>query len=89
VENLTNLTILELSDNLISKIQGIDRLQVLEEFWLTNNKVELFAELEKLRVLSSLKTIYLERCPIYAYPDYKLKILEVCPWIKQIDALMV
>lgn len=89
VSTLTELNTFDLSDNLITKIQNIDTLQNLEEFWLTNNKVELFSELENLSKLSNLKTVYLERCPVYFFPDYKMKILQVCPRIKQIDALMV
>jgi Leucine-rich repeat (LRR) protein len=89
VENLTKLSILDLSDNLVKEITGLSSLVKLEELWLTNNKIELFAELENLRELKSLKTIYLERCPIYFYPDYKIHILSVCPWVTQVDALQV
>ena len=89
LEALTSLNTFDISDNLVSKIQGLESQLVLEELWMTNNKVELFAELQFLRNLPGLRTIYLERCPIYSYPDYKMKILEECPRIKQIDALLV
>jgi Leucine-rich repeat (LRR) protein len=86
VMSLKKLNTFDLSDNLIIQIRGLENLT---ELWLTNNKVELFSELENLRILRNLKTIYLERCPVYSYPDYKVQILAVCPWIRQIDALMV
>jgi cilla- and flagella-associated protein len=83
------LNTLDLSDNLIKNLENLDNQLHLEELWLTNNKVEMFSELDYLKKLPSLKTIYLERCPVYFYPDYKVKILEICPGIKQIDALIV
>ena len=89
VESLTNLTTFDLSDNLISKLQGLDNQVNLQELWLTKNTVEHFSELEYLQKLPSLQTIYLERCPIFFYPDYKVKIIEICPRIKQIDAFIV
>jgi len=89
VQSLKKLNTFDLSDNLIVQIRGLENLSELEELWLTNNKVELFSELENLRILRNLKTIYLERCPVYSYPDYKVQILAVCPWVQQIDALRV
>ena len=89
VETLVDLNTLDLSDNLITQIKNLSTLKLLEELWLTNNKIEHFSELENLRPLERLQTIYLERCPIYFYPDYKLKILSVCPWVRQIDALQM
>ena len=89
IESLTDLNTLDLSDNLITQIKNLSNLSLLEELWLTNNKIERFSELDNLRPLRSLQTIYLERCPIYFYPDYKLQILSVCPWVRQIDALQV
>lgn len=89
--SLRDLDLLDLSDNDIVKVENLGGLVQLSELWLTANKVESFEEFEHLRLLGNLKTvrvtqIYLERCPVYFYPDYQARIREVCPVITQIDS---
>eukprot|EP00461_Guttulinopsis_vulgaris_P007354 UN07402 len=67
----------------------------LEELWLNNNKIAGWDWLHKLKHLKKLTTIYLEHNPCAgnisttnggARAAYVLKIREILPQVKQIDA---
>ena len=65
-------------------------------FQFNDNKIDNWKDLEQLRTLTKLETVYLERNPIYydhenklkADPNYRRKIKLTLPWVKQIDATL-
>lgn len=95
LDSLINLQTLELAKNQISQIENISHLSKLEEFWFNDNRVSEWSQLKVLEQMKHLKTVYLERNPIY-YTDggktkdtaYRRKILLLLPWLKQLDATL-
>lgn len=99
VSSLTNLIILDYSYNQISKLNGIENLQKLEEFWVlffkitlnlyyykvNKNKIENFDDLEILKINPTIKTIYLSMNPVADFPSYREKLMSLLPNLEQID----
>jgi hypothetical protein len=52
---------------------------------MSHNKVAEFKDFDHLKDLKALKTIYLELCPVVLNPGYRQQIMEIAPWITQID----
>lgn len=63
---LTNLRVLDLSNNRLSEISNVETLKLLEDLWLNDNNIEswhtMYEALEGPR--QSLTTIYLENNPV-------------------------
>lgn len=72
----------------------MSNLENLEEFWCNDNKISDWEQLEKLSVLKKLRTLYMERNPIYFLntdrtkhdSNYRRKILLALPNLQQLDA---
>uniref|UniRef100_A0A0R3SXB9 DUF1981 domain-containing protein n=1 Tax=Hymenolepis diminuta TaxID=6216 RepID=A0A0R3SXB9_HYMDI len=95
LDNLTNLQTLELAKNRICRIENIGHLHKLEEFWFNDNLVSDWDQIEVLVPMKQLKTLYMERNPIYFAPSsnvmdsaYRRKILLLLPWLRQLDATL-
>ena len=88
------MQILDLAYNFIQTIDNISHLSNLEEFWFNDNKVSEWNQIEKLTELKSLRTLYMERNPIYFTdstrtkhdPNYRRKIKLALPNLRQLDA---
>ncbi|KAK1938601.1 putative protein phosphatase 1, regulatory (inhibitor) subunit 7 [Babesia divergens] len=91
VNEMANLSILDLGNNAISKILVKEANNSIEELWLNDNKVEDEQDIEPLRAFNSLRVLYLERNPIQAKlgPSYRNVILAMLPQLTQLDALTV
>jgi Leucine-rich repeat (LRR) protein len=68
---LVNLKTLDLSNNKIKRIQNLDKLQLLEEFWFNGNDLSNWEDIDKLKALPHLKCLYLEHNPIYYINNVK------------------
>jgi protein phosphatase 1 regulatory subunit 7 len=91
VGQLPGLTLLDFSFNPISIINGdvisVTNMPVLEEFWLTDGKIDQWAEVDKLAQFSAtLRTVYLERNPIESDKRYRDKVFMALSFITQIDS---
>jgi len=88
LETLTELTIIDLANNPITSLDGVQHLPKLEDLWMNDNKVAEWTEVDKLAGVPSLRTVYLERNPIYhADPaSYRRKVMMALPQVTQIDA---
>eukprot|EP00382_Lankesteria_abbotti_P005370 CAMPEP_0113850420 /NCGR_PEP_ID=MMETSP0372-20130328/3862_1 /TAXON_ID=340204 /ORGANISM="Lankesteria abbotti" /LENGTH=167 /DNA_ID=CAMNT_0000820691 /DNA_START=446 /DNA_END=949 /DNA_ORIENTATION=- /assembly_acc=CAM_ASM_000359 len=80
---------LDLAGNQITSLSIFADLTLLEELWLNDNKIEDEHELEHLKSLTKLETVYLERNPLKSKlgPSYRKRILDTIPWLKQLDAI--
>jgi protein phosphatase 1 regulatory subunit 7 len=83
------LSVLDLSRNQLTSVNGFAHIQTLDELWLSGNKISSFDEIQALSALPSLDTIYLEYNPMQEDPMYRKKIAEIMPCLKQIDANMI
>lgn len=95
LDNLANLQTLELARNRISRIENIGHLHKLEEFWFNDNLVADWGQIDILVPMKQLKTLYMERNPIYFASTstamdsaYRRKILLRLPWLRQLDATL-
>lgn len=85
----TKLQTLDLAGNRIKLLQGLDKLEHLEEFWLNDNLVEDWAQLSQgLAKATRLATVYFERNPIQKDVNYRRKIKLALPSLTQIDATL-
>jgi len=90
----TQLSTLDLSRNRITNTKPFAHLEALEELWLSGNKVTTFEDIEPLHKLGTadnacLDGIYLEYNPVADDFEYRKKLIEIIPCLKQIDATMV
>jgi len=80
------------SSNQISKLEGLENLNDLEEFWASNCLFDSFDDVEKqLKDKKSLETVYFEGTPLQKRQPvlYRNKVRLALPHIKQIDATYV
>lgn len=83
---------LDVSNNLIEHLGGLEGNPELEELWASNNQLSSFEELEReLSGKENLETVYLEGNPLQRQnaATYRNKVKLALPQIKQIDATFV
>ncbi|MCP9264017.1 Phosphatase 1 regulatory subunit 7 [Dirofilaria immitis] len=85
------LTIVDAANNKITKLDGLIHLDQLEDIWLNDNEISDWNELLKLSKLPALRTIYLERNPIYKtdQSSYRRKIMLSLPQKSLLEVLML
>uniref|UniRef100_A0A8V5FJ14 Protein phosphatase 1 regulatory subunit 7 n=1 Tax=Melopsittacus undulatus TaxID=13146 RepID=A0A8V5FJ14_MELUD len=83
------LTMLDIAANRIKKIENVSHLTELQEFWMNDNLVESWSDLDELKGAKNLETVYLERNPLQKDPQYRRKIVLALPTVRQIDATFV
>lgn len=93
IENLPlhSVHLLDLSFNPIESINesviNATNMPELEEFWLTDGKINDWAEVQKFSVFEkTLRTIYIERNPIEQDKRYRDKVYMYLPFVTQIDS---
>lgn len=84
-----NLTTIDLSNNKLTSIAGIEVLVELEEFWITRSLLTSYESLAPLSSLKKLNCVYLEHSPIANDFEYRMKLTEMCPTLEQLDATLV
>lgn len=86
-----SLKILDLGGNRIRDLEAISRVESLEELWINDNEICDMKQLELLKNLRNLQTLYLERNPVQSQlgPAYRLSIIRIVPWITQLDAIPI
>jgi protein phosphatase 1 regulatory subunit 7 len=86
----TKLTMLDVSNNRLKKLENIAHLLNLEEFWGNHNQFASYPDIEtQLSPAKSLKTVYFEGNPLADDPQYRLKLKLMLPSIVQIDATYI
>lgn len=103
--NFPNLTVLDLSRNRLTTIaplvvdskndDAFGEWPMLEELWLSGNVIQDFDAVCPLKDacgrnhLPQLETVYLEYNPVAKDFEYRKKLAEFIPSLKQIDATMI
>lgn len=64
-------------------------LKNIEDLWMNDCKIANWKEIDILRDVPTLRTVYLERNPIYTDTMYRKKIMITLPQATQIDAIPV
>ncbi|KAG7272484.1 hypothetical protein CRUP_005956 [Coryphaenoides rupestris] len=83
------LTTLDIAANRVKKIENISHLTELQEFWMNDNQIENWSDLDDLKNAKTLETVYLERNPLQKDPQYRRKIMLALPSVRQIDATFI
>eukprot|EP00943_MAST-04B_sp_MAST-4B-sp1_P004435 g4435.t1 len=86
IETLTKLNTLDFSSNKITHIENVNHLSLLEEFWMSGNLIATFDDIGKLSDCKDIKTVYLEHNPISKDFEYRKKMAEMLPSLRQIDS---
>jgi len=90
----TVLTTIDLSRNHLTSTKPFQHLECLEELWISGNKIKTFEDVCHIaylgqRTSANLVGLYLEYNPIDKDSDYRKKLKEMLPSLKQIDANVV
>ena len=85
---LTSLHTLDLSSNKIIELKGMETLKKLEECWMNDNQIATFDSVagQLVPLDATLRTVYLERCPVSKEFLYRKTLGEMLPSLIQIDA---
>ena len=89
------LNILDLSRNRLTSTSPFTHLPAVEELWLSGNDMKDFDAVVPLRDASAngqlpeLETLYLEYNPLASDFEYRKKLAEWIPTLKQIDATLI
>ena len=89
LSSLSDLQILDVSNNQLSSVSGLSALSQLQDLWLNNNELlelsDINAELDGSR--STLTCVYLTCNPATRNnPLYKQQMLQWLPNLQQLDA---
>lgn len=84
----TQLETLDLAKNRIKKIENVNHLKNMQEFWINDNQINDWKCLDNLKDNEKLETVYLERNPIASDVQYRKKIMLTIPWLQKIDATL-
>ena len=88
-QTFQQLSIIDLSRNRLTTCQPFAHLSTLEELWVSGNNIASFNNVEPLRQIPGLETIYLEYNPLQSEPLYRKTLAELLPSLKQIDANLI
>lgn len=90
-QTFPNLSTLDVCRNQLTTTQPFAHLEALEELWISGNKIATFADVEPLSALGkhTLDTVYLEYNPVADEFEYRKKLAEMIPSLKQIDATLI
>ena len=84
-----NLKIIDVSNNPITSLVGLEPLVNLEELWASNCKLDSFEEISRvLGDKQKLETVYLEGNPLETRQRalYRNKVKLALPQVRQVDA---
>ncbi len=82
----TMLTTLDLSRNRLTCTKPFAELTTLEDLWLSGNDIKTFNDIDELRLLTNLDSVYLEYNPLDKEFEYRKRLAEMIPSLTQIDA---
>mmetsp|Transcript_13602 Transcript_13602/g.13181 ORF Transcript_13602/g.13181 Transcript_13602/m.13181 type:complete len:440 (-) Transcript_13602:24-1343(-) len=88
------LTTIDLSRNILTTTKPFAQMYTLEDLWISGNNILTFDDVEPISVLgtrdgANLETVYLEYNPLDKDSQYRKKLQQMIPSLKQIDANMI
>ncbi|KAM9104493.1 centrosomal protein of 72 kDa isoform 2-T2 [Megaptera novaeangliae] len=84
--NLTGLKCLDLSQNSLVSLEGIEYLAALERLNVYRNRISSLAEVFRLRSLTELAEVDFRLNPVVeSKPDYCLSVVHTLPHLRQLD----
>lgn len=85
----TQLNTIDMSRNRLVDTSPFSHLTSLSDLWISGNDIKTFDDIEHLRSLTELDTVYLEYNPVASEFEYRKKLAEMIPSLTQIDANMI
>jgi protein phosphatase 1 regulatory subunit 7 len=83
------LSTVDLSNNGVNSVEGIEEIATLEECWLSSSGLATFDALEPLSKLPRLTCLYLEHSPIAKDFEYRMTVTRMMSSLEQLDATMI
>jgi protein phosphatase 1 regulatory subunit 7 len=82
-----NLKILDVSNNRINSLKGIETLTNLTDLWANDNAIGSMDEIEGVlkKIAKTLQVVYLRGNPCASDDKYKLRMLYLLPKLEQLD----
>lgn len=86
-----NLNVVDMCRNRLTSTSAFAHLEGLEELWISGNLIEAFDDVASLRDAPNqkLETVYLEYNPVASEFEYRKRLAEWIPSLKQIDATLI
>ncbi|KAL0222812.1 hypothetical protein P9112_002202 [Eukaryota sp. TZLM1-RC] len=85
VRQMPNVEVLSLSVNEITSLIDFGDCNSLKELYLRNNKISDVREIQHLRKLGNLRTLWLCSNPCITVQDYRLYVLHYLPQLTNLD----
>jgi len=85
----TQLNTIDMSRNRLTDTSPFAHLTSLTDLWISGNDIKTYDDVEHLRGLTALDTVYLEYNPVASEFEYRMKLAEIVPSLAQIDANMI
>ena len=80
------LNTLDMSRNRLTSARPFGHLTTLVDLWISGNDIKTFDDVEDLRGLTRLDSVYLEYNPLDKEFEYRKRLAEMVPSLTQIDA---
>jgi protein phosphatase 1 regulatory subunit 7 len=81
-----NLNTIDMSRNRLTSTRPFGHLTSLVDLWISGNDIKTFDDVEDLRRLTNLDSVYLEYNPLDKEFEYRKRLAEMIPSLTQIDA---
>jgi len=85
----SKLNTVDLTSNRLADVTPFAHLTSLTDLWISGNDIKTFEDVEPLRSLAELDTVYLEYNPVASEFEYRKKLAEMVPSLTQIDADLI
>lgn len=88
LEHLDELEVLDISNNGVENLDGIENMHCLTDLWANDNKIDDLRSLISALLLhkETLKTLYISNNPVVKQTqDFKHELRTILPDLEQID----
>lgn len=82
----TQLSTIDMSRNRLTDTSPFAHLTSLNDLWISGNDIKSFDDIEPIRGLTQLDSLYLEYNPVDKDFEYRMKLAKMIPSLTQIDA---